>query len=127
MLPADTLAQQRAGGTWSELFDYDWIQNRYPVWDCSSGISSSSFWDWPSIPLIRLAMPGLADKGYPLSRALGLVLLGYLRGWRLDRHSLYAHDDRHCLRASFSRRGACLLQRDELREEWQDETQILPD
>ena len=29
-------------------------------------------------PLIRLAMPGLADKGYPLSRALGLVLFGYL-------------------------------------------------
>ncbi len=29
-------------------------------------------------PLIRLAMPGLADKGYPLSRALGLVLFGWL-------------------------------------------------
>ncbi|HEY9525711.1 MAG TPA: DUF2298 domain-containing protein, partial [Anaerolineales bacterium] len=29
-------------------------------------------------PLTRLALPGLADKGYPLSRALGLVLFGYL-------------------------------------------------
>ena len=30
LLPADKLAQQRAGGTWSDLFNYDWIQNRYP-------------------------------------------------------------------------------------------------
>src|SRR6185503_2698974 len=29
-------------------------------------------------PIIRLAMPGLADKGYPLSRALGLVIFGYI-------------------------------------------------
>ena len=31
MLPDDRLAGQRAGGTWSDLFDYDWLQNKYPV------------------------------------------------------------------------------------------------
>ncbi|HEX5839469.1 MAG TPA: glycosyltransferase family 39 protein, partial [Anaerolineales bacterium] len=31
LLPENKLAKQRAGGTWSELFDYDWVQNRYPV------------------------------------------------------------------------------------------------
>ncbi|MFN2121849.1 MAG: DUF2298 domain-containing protein, partial [Anaerolineales bacterium] len=29
-------------------------------------------------PIIRLALPGLGDKGYPLARVLGLLLLGYL-------------------------------------------------
>ena len=31
MLPAERLAGQRAGGTWSDLFDYDWLQNKHPV------------------------------------------------------------------------------------------------
>ena len=78
LLPADKLAQQRAGGTWSDLFDYDWIQNRYPalglvIWYLFVFVLGLAVY-----PLTRLAMPGLADKGYPLSRALGLVLFGYL-------------------------------------------------
>jgi len=31
MLSPVSLASQQAGGTWSQLFNYDWIQNRYPV------------------------------------------------------------------------------------------------
>jgi len=78
LLPADKLAQQRAGGTWSELFDYDWVQNRYPVaglviWYLFIFVLGLAIY-----PLTRLVMPGLADKGYPLSRALGLILFGYL-------------------------------------------------
>ena len=78
LLPADRLAQQRAGGTWSDLFDYDWLQNRHPflglvIWYLFIFILGLAVY-----PLTRLAMPGLADKGYPLSRILGLVLFGYL-------------------------------------------------
>ncbi|MCI0554359.1 MAG: DUF2298 domain-containing protein [Anaerolineae bacterium] len=78
LLPADKLAQQRAGGTWSELFSYDWIQNRYPVLGLVIWYLFIFILGLAVYPLIRLAMPGLADKGYPLSRALGLVLFGYL-------------------------------------------------
>jgi len=78
LLPTDTLAQQRAGGTWSQLFDYDWIQNRYPVVGLIIWYLFISILGLAVYPLTRLAMPVLADKGYPLSRVLGLVLFGYL-------------------------------------------------
>ena len=78
LLPTDKLTQQRAGGTWSELFDYDWIQNRYPVLGLVIWYFFILLLGVAVYPLTRLVMPGLADKGYPLSRALGLVLFGYL-------------------------------------------------
>ncbi|HEX6268859.1 MAG TPA: DUF2298 domain-containing protein [Anaerolineales bacterium] len=78
LLPADRLAQQRAGGTWSDLFDYDWIHNRYPILGLIIWYLFIFILGLAVYPLTRLAMPGLADKGYPLSRGLGLVLFGYL-------------------------------------------------
>ncbi len=78
LLPAGKLAEQRAGGTWSDLFNYNWIQNRYPVVGLVIWYFFIFFLGLAVYPLTRLAMPGLADKGYPLSRVLGLVLFGYL-------------------------------------------------
>jgi YYY domain-containing protein len=77
LLPPDRLAGQRAGGTWSELFNYDWIQNRYPILGLLIWYVFIFILGLATYPIIRIAMPGLADKGYPLSRALGLVLFGY--------------------------------------------------
>jgi YYY domain-containing protein len=78
LLPADKLAQQYAGGTWSDLFNYDWIQNRYPVVGLIVWYLFIFILGLAVYPLTRLAMPGLTDKGYPVSRVLGLVLFGYL-------------------------------------------------
>jgi len=78
LLPADKLARQYAGGTWSDLFNYDWIQNRYPVLGLVIWYLFIFILGLTVYPLTRLVMPGLADKGYPLSRVLGLVLFGYL-------------------------------------------------
>jgi YYY domain-containing protein len=78
LLPADRLTSQRAGGTWSDLFDYDWLQNKYPVLGLLVWYLFIFVLGLAVYPIIRLAMPGLADKGYPLSRALGLVLFAYL-------------------------------------------------
>jgi len=76
MLPPDQLARQQAGGTWSELFDYDWIQNRIQVlglllWYAFVFVLGLVTW-----PILRAALPGLGDKGYPAARILGLVFLG---------------------------------------------------
>lgn len=120
LLPADKLASQRAGGTWSELFSYDWIQNKYPwfgllVWYVFIFILGLAVY-----PLMRIAMPGLADKGYPLSRALGLVLFGWL-AWMAGSVGIpYTRTTIAIVFGLILLLGAALAyyQREELREEW---------
>ncbi|MFN8426064.1 MAG: DUF2298 domain-containing protein [Anaerolineales bacterium] len=120
LLPADKLASQRAGGTWSELFNYDWIQNKYPwlgllIWYVFIFILGLAVY-----PLVRIAMPGLTDKGYPLSRALGLVLFGYL-AWMAGSVGIpYTRATIAIVFGVIILLGAALAyyQRDELREEW---------
>ncbi|MBN1303839.1 MAG: glycosyltransferase family 39 protein [Anaerolineales bacterium] len=77
MLPVERLAAQQAGGTWSELFHYDWPHNRNPVLGLLVWYVFILVLGLLTYPVVRLAFPGLADHGYPLSRALGLVLLAY--------------------------------------------------
>ncbi|HMD81484.1 MAG TPA: DUF2298 domain-containing protein, partial [Anaerolineales bacterium] len=122
LLPADKLAQQRAGGTWSELFSYDWLQNRYPALGLVIWYLFIFMLGLAVYPLIRLALPGLADKGYPLSRALGLVLFGYL-AWVAG--SVGIPYTRLTIAGTFSLilvAGLLLAryQSDEIREEWRN-------
>jgi YYY domain-containing protein len=78
MLSSVSLAMQQAGGTWSQLFNYEWIQNRYPVAGLVIWYLFIFLLGLLTYPIIRLALPGLGDKGYPLARVLGLLLLGYV-------------------------------------------------
>jgi YYY domain-containing protein len=119
-LPPERLATQRAGGTWSQLFDYAWIQNRYPVVGLLIWYIFIFILGLATYPIIRIAMPGLADKGYPLSRALGLVIFGYL-AWLAG--SVGISVTRTTVIVIFGLLiviGAILghLQRDALKEEW---------
>ncbi|HEX9029448.1 MAG TPA: DUF2298 domain-containing protein, partial [Anaerolineales bacterium] len=78
MLPTDRETEQLAGGTWSQIFDPQALQNRYPfvgviVWYLSVFLLGLFIY-----PFLRLAFPGLPDKGYPLARTAGLLVLSYL-------------------------------------------------
>jgi YYY domain-containing protein len=77
VLPPDRLAEQQAGGTWSQLFDYDWLQNKYPALGVVFWYAFIFLLGLFTYPLARRALPGLADKGYALARTLGLVILAY--------------------------------------------------
>jgi YYY domain-containing protein len=77
MLPADSYDAQRAGGTWSDLFDYNALQN-------SNQFVGLAIWylfifalGVVAYPLARLALPGLGVGAYAVSRILGLSLLAY--------------------------------------------------
>jgi hypothetical protein len=78
MLPADRLAEQQAGGTWSELFNPLAPQNRFQALGVVLWYLSVFFLGLLVYPLLRLALPGLADRGYPLARIAGMLLFSYL-------------------------------------------------
>jgi 4-amino-4-deoxy-L-arabinose transferase-like glycosyltransferase len=68
---------QRAGGTWSQLFDREALQNRYPGLDAALWYLVISLLGWVMLPTLRLALRGLPDRGYPFARTAGMVLLAY--------------------------------------------------
>lgn len=78
LLPADQLAVQQAGGTWSELFDRDELINRYPALGALLWYLVIFLLGLIVYPLVRLTFPGLADHGYPLARIIGLLLWAWL-------------------------------------------------
>jgi len=78
MLPADRLQAQRLGGTWSELFPRDSLVNRSPLAGIALWYLLISLLGWCCYPLVRLAFPGLNDRGFPLSRMAGLLLLALI-------------------------------------------------
>jgi YYY domain-containing protein len=77
MLPDDRLAEQQAGGTWSEMFSYEWIWNRYP------GLAVVMWWiwavltGWAALPLVARIFRGLPDEGYSIAKTAGWLLVGW--------------------------------------------------
>ena len=78
MLPADQLAAQQAGGTWSDLFNRNIIYNLYPGLGLVMWYLVIFLLGLFVYPLVRAAFPGLADHGYPLARIVGLLLWAWL-------------------------------------------------
>ncbi len=77
-LPDHILKQQRAGGTWSEIFDTQALFNRYPWLGAVLWYLCLTLLGWITYPILRFSLPGLADKGYPLARTAGMLILAYL-------------------------------------------------
>ncbi|MCX7683178.1 MAG: DUF2298 domain-containing protein, partial [Anaerolineae bacterium] len=73
-----TWAEQRAGGTWSEMFNRESIFNRHP------GLAVVLWWfvvavmGWGAFPILLAALPRLRDRGYGMARLLGLLIVSYL-------------------------------------------------
>ncbi|MGW8249852.1 MAG: DUF2298 domain-containing protein, partial [Anaerolineales bacterium] len=70
--------QQQAGGTWSELFNSQSLINLYPFLAAVVWYLVIAVLGWVMVPLLRLALPGLPDRGYPMARMAGMLLLAYL-------------------------------------------------
>ena len=78
LLPLDRLAGQLRGGTWAGLFDPASLLNRSPFLAAAAWYLSLFLLGLLVYPLLRLALPGLPDRGYPLARLAGLLLFSYL-------------------------------------------------
>lgn len=77
LLQEEAFEQQQSEGTWAELFDpQSWV-NRSQfvtviVWYLALMILGLA-----TYPILRVLMPGLLDRGYPLARIAGLLILAY--------------------------------------------------
>ncbi|MEA3439193.1 MAG: DUF2298 domain-containing protein, partial [Chloroflexota bacterium] len=77
-LPVSRLSEQLEGGTWSELFNSNGILNAYPVVGAIAWYLSLTVLGLCVYPIVRIAFPGLSDRGYPLARIVGLLLLSFI-------------------------------------------------
>ena len=122
MLPSEVWAEQRQGGTWSELFNSEALYNRYPGLGALLWYICLAVLGWVSYPMVRLALPGLADRGFPLVRIVGLLVLSYLV-WLAG--SLHIPFNRLTISAAFgvmvfASTVAAYIQRADLRQEWRE-------
>ena len=78
MLPPARLTEQRGAGTWSALFNTESPLNRWPWLGLVAWYLAVLLLGWVAYPLVRFALPGLSDGGYPLARTAGLLVLSYL-------------------------------------------------
>src|SRR5690606_11071327 len=64
--------------TWSQLFDTGVLFNRWPALSAVLWYVALFALGLLVYPFLRLALPGLPDRGYALARSAGLLVLSYL-------------------------------------------------
>ncbi len=78
MLPPDRLEEQRQGGTWSDIFDPQAWPNRFQPLGVIVWYLALSLLGLLAYPILRIALGGLPDRGYPLARTAGVLSMAYL-------------------------------------------------
>ncbi len=79
MFEDDERVVQQEGGTWSDIFDRGDILNRHPVrfWYLALQLMALT-----AMPLCWRVLRGLPDRGYAVSKTIGLLTAGYV-AWLL--------------------------------------------
>lgn len=77
MMSPELASIQQSGGTWSDLFNLNSLVNSSPVatvliWYLTLMLLGLIAW-----PLLFAILPGLPDRGYPLSKIAGLLLVAW--------------------------------------------------
>jgi len=78
MLPINRLVTQLQGGTWSQLFNINSLVNRWPAVTVVVWYFAVALLGLIAYPILRFVFSGLSDRGYPLARTAGLLLLSYI-------------------------------------------------
>src|SRR4029078_2134994 len=71
----DVLATQKAGGTFSDIFHPGDVFNRFPLFFWILALELTAF---SLVPLATVGFRGLPDRGFLLTKPLGLLGLSYL-------------------------------------------------
>jgi YYY domain-containing protein len=78
ILPEVSQFIQSVGGTWSQLFNPAGLLNSFQPLGVAVWYLSIAILGLLTYPILRVTLPGLADKGYPLARTAGMLILAYL-------------------------------------------------
>ena len=79
LLPDATLAAQRAGGTWTSIFNPDSLSSRFPVVVWFLWVQALALL---ALPISLLVFKALPDRGYLLAKPLSILLTAYI-AWML--------------------------------------------
>lgn len=71
-------AIQYSGGTWSDMFDLGSLINRSQAAAVIAWWLTLAVFGWLIWPLLFTFLPALADRGYPLARIAGLLVISWL-------------------------------------------------
>lgn len=71
MMPPDEAATQRSGGTWLDIYHPDSLMNAFPV---PAWILTLELLGLLAFPITSILFRGFADRGYALTKTLGLLL-----------------------------------------------------
>ncbi len=74
----ETWREQKAGGTWSRMFNRGGALNRYPWLGALAWWAAVTVLGWAAFPLLFASLPGLRDRGYGFARLFALLTLAYL-------------------------------------------------
>jgi YYY domain-containing protein len=88
LLNPQQLVAQTQGGTWSELFDPNSPLNTNQVNAVIVWYLLLTLIGWAAWPMVHGAFAGLADRGYPLARFVGLLFITWL-AWFGASYQLY--------------------------------------
>jgi len=69
---------QKAGGTWSSLFNSQSLLNSNQFLAVAGWYFFITLLGWICYPLVRVVFSGLSDKGFPLAKITGLVLWAWI-------------------------------------------------
>ena len=77
-LTSSQLALQTSGGTWSAMFNRDASLNANPTLGAIAWYLTLLLLGWMVFPMLFGVLGGLPDRGYPLARMAGLLILAWL-------------------------------------------------
>ena len=69
---------QESGGTYTDVFDIDGLLSRTPWLAAVVWMLALVLLGWAAFPLAFIALRGLPDRGYALSRVLALLIVSYV-------------------------------------------------
>ncbi len=75
LLPEATLAAQRAGGTWTSIFNPDSLSSRFPAVVWLLWVQALALL---ALPLSLLVFKALPDRGYLLAKPLAILVTAYV-------------------------------------------------